>query len=55
MAQLQQASKPQPTIYTLLVAVAAVALLTATVVVFMDLQGSYGVTAGDLLEPFSAK
>ncbi len=53
MAQLPQTSKPQPNIYTLLVAVAAVALVVTMVVVFMDLQDSYGLTAGDMLKPLS--
>jgi len=53
MAQLQHASKPQPNIYTLLLAVAAVALIATVVVVFMDLQDTYGMTVGDMLKPLS--
>jgi len=53
MAQLQQASKPQANIYTLLAAVAAIVLLVTMVVVFMDLSESYGLTAGDMLKPLS--
>lgn len=53
MAQLPQASKPQPNIYTLLVGVAAVALLVTVIVVFMDLKDAYGIKAGDMLKPLS--
>ena len=49
----KSSSKPQPNIYTVLIAVAAVALGVAMVVVFMDLKDVYGLRPGSLLEPLA--
>ena len=48
----QPSSKPRPDVYTLLIAVAAVALGAALVIAFMDLQ-DYGLKAGSMLKPLA--
>lgn len=49
----QSSSKPASTIYTLLIAVGAVALGAALVITYMNLQNFYGLEAGDMVKPLS--
>ena len=46
-------SKPASNIYTLLIAVGAIALGAAMVITYMNLQDFYGLTSGNMLEPLS--
>ena len=49
----QSSGKPRSNIYTLLIAVAAVALATAVVVAFLDLKDVYGLKPGAMLKPLA--
>jgi len=49
----QSSGKPSSNIYTLLVAVAAIALGVAMVVVFMDLKDVYGLKPESMLKPLA--
>ena len=51
MAQQLQKSKPQPTVYALLIAAAVIAVGAALVMTFMDLRDFYGFVPGDFIKP----
>ena len=51
MAQHLQKSKPQPTVYALLIAAATIAVCAALVVTFMDLREFYNFVPEDFLKP----
>ena len=46
-------SRPASNIYTLLIAVAAIALGAALVMTYMNMHDFYGLKAGNMLEPLS--
>ena len=53
MAQHLQESKPQPTVYALLIAAAAIDECAALVVTYMDLKEFYNFAPGDFIKPLS--
>ena len=53
MAQQLQKSKTQPTVYTLLIVAAAIAIGAALAMTYMDLTEAYGFAPGDFIKPLS--
>ncbi len=53
MAQQLQKSKPQPTVYTLLIVAAVIAIGAALVMTYMDLTDAYGFVPEDFIKPLN--
>ena len=53
MAQQLQKSKTQPTVYTLLIVAAVIAIGAALVMTYMDLREAYGFVPEDFIKPLS--